>query len=517
MFATHIVKDTDNEIVGYIVDDTFYTDYYLRQNIEFVDNLSLDTQGKIRSGRELPCLAYASVVTQKRYQEITAANPFVRDIQRDLEEWRQDENHGVLQLEGARQIGKTTELLKFAYKNYEYVLYVNLASDVYGFKEVVQNGCSPMEFEKYCRRSGNPHFKNNCQTILIIDEIQVSEQVYNAIRSIASAVKCDIIVTGSYLGQTVKEGYFLPAGTVSYIKMYPLSFAEFCRIYDKDNLLGRIDLFGKSEQSWYEQLFALYDIYRRIGGYPAVIKKYLVCGNYAECYQVIADLLNTFEKESGNYFQVSKEPVIFRSVYREAMIEMCRERKGSGNKVVELVTNIVKSSEKLLVSRDEISNAIAWLTYSGIIGECGCYVDGDRMKYQPARRLYYMDCGIASYIGADLGVEQGSIEGILTETFVFAELYRLYTERYHNRKVKGETPSFSVYGQNEIDFMLVDRENNIYGIEVKTKDGAPKSLRVYMDKKLIDRAIVAKRTNGGQDGGFETIPVFAVGCRFPYE
>lgn len=37
--------------------------------------------------------------------------------------------------------------------------------------------------------------------------------------------------------------------------------------------------------------------------------------------------------------------------------------------------------------------------------------------------------------------------------------------------------------------MLVDRENNIYGIEVKTKDGAPKSLRVYMDKKLIDRAI----------------------------
>lgn len=66
---------------------------------------------------------------------------------------------------------------------------------------------------------------------------------------------------------------------------------------------------------------------------------------------------------------------------------------------------------------------------------------------------------------------------------MFAELYRLYTKRYHKRKLKG------VYGQNEIDFMLVDRENNIYGIEVKTKDGAPKSLRVYMDKKLIDRAI----------------------------
>lgn len=517
MLATHSVTDTDNEIVGYIVDDAFYTDYYLRQNIEFVDNLSLDAQGRIRAYQELLCLAYADVVMRKKYQEITAKNPFVRDIQRDLDAWRQEKDHGVLQLEGSRQIGKTTELLKFAYKNYEYVLYANLASDLYDFKSVIQNGCSPMEFEKYCRRAGAPHFKNSSQTILIIDEIQVSEQVYNAIRSIASSVKCDIIVTGSYLGQTIKEGYFLPAGTVSYIKMYPLSFAEFCRIYDKSDMLEKIDLSGRSEQSEYDQLFALYDIYRHIGGYPAVVKKYLESGNYEECYQVIADLLDTFEKESRNYFQASKEPVIFKSVYREAMIGMCRERKGSGSKVVELVTNIVKSSEKLLVSRDEISNAIAWLTYSGIIGECGCYVDGDIMKYQPARRLYYMDCGIASYIGADTEIDRGNMEGILTETFVFSELYRLFTERYRKRRVKGDTPSFSIYGQNELDFMLVDRENNIYGIEVKTNDGAPKSLRVYMDKKLVDRAIVAKRTNGGRKGCFETIPVFAAGCRFPYQ
>lgn len=516
MIATHIVQNADNEIVGWIVDNTFYTDYYLRQNIEFVENITLDEQGRIRSGQDLSSLSYVDAVTRKKYQDITAKNPFVRDIQRDLEEWRQEREHGVLQLEGSRQIGKTTELLKFAYKNYEYVIYINLASDLYDFKTVVQNGCSPMEFEKYCRRAGFPHFKNSCHTIIIIDEIQVSEQVYNAIRSITSSVDCDIIVTGSYLGQTVKEGYFLPAGTVSYMKMYPLSFAEFCRIYDKDELLERIDLFGGSEQSGYDQLFALYDIYRHIGGYPAVIKKYVESENYDECYQMIADLLNTFEKESGNYFQASKEPVIFRSVYREAMIGMCRERKGSGGKVVELVTNIVKSSEKLLVSRDEISNAIAWLTYSGIIGESGCYVDGDIMKYQPARRLYYMDCGIASYIGADTEIEQGTIEGILTETFVFTELYRLFTERYHTRKVKGDTPSFSIYGQNELDFMLFDRENRCYGIEVKTNDGAPKSLRVYMDRKLVDRAIVAKRTNGGHDGGFGTIPVFAVGCRFPY-
>lgn len=93
----------------------------------------------------------------------------------------------------------------------------------------------------------------------------------------------------------------------------------------------------------------------------------------------------------------------------------------------------------------------------------------------------------------------------------------MYTARYMKKKVKGDTPSFSILGPNELDFLVFDKENKSYGIEVKTTDGAPKSLRVYRDKKLLDRAIVAKRTNGGQDGGIDTIPVFAVGSRFPYD
>ncbi len=571
MYATHIVKNADEETVGYLVDNVFYTDYYLKQNIELVENIAVDNTGRICSDKELPCLSYAAAVTGKAYHDMVLKNPFMRDIQADLEEWKQEKNHGVLQLEGSRQIGKTTELLKFAYRNYEYVLYVNFASDEYDFKDVIQNGCRLMEFEKYCRRAGLPHFKNSRQTILVLDEIQVSEQVYNAIRSIAASVDCDIVVTGSYLGQTIKNGYFLPAGTVTYMKMYPLSFTEFCRIYGKDSMLEQIDLYGNSAQSAYDELFALYDLYRYIGGYPAVIKKYIDNQNKEACYQIIADLLNTFEKESRNYFQASKETVIFKSVYREAMIELCRERKGSGSKLVELVTTIVKYSEKLLVSRDEIANAIMWLIYSGIIGECGCYVDGDMLSYRPARRLYYMDCGIAGYLvqhctnngeystrylrqprvvvsqqchriasflrlvltqisgtvfhrylgnaalGAETGMERGTIEGILTETFVFAELHRLYTARYSKKKVKGDTPSFSILGSNELDFLVFDKENKSYGIEVKTTDGAPKSLRVYRDKRLLDRAVVAKRTNGGHDGGIETIPVFAVGSRFPYD
>ena len=32
MFATHVIKNAEDETVGYLVDNVFYTDYSLKQN-----------------------------------------------------------------------------------------------------------------------------------------------------------------------------------------------------------------------------------------------------------------------------------------------------------------------------------------------------------------------------------------------------------------------------------------------------------------------------------------------------
>lgn len=516
MRATHRVKDSAENSVGYIVDGKFYTDEYLRTNIQYVENLSLEGNKILCSDDELEEASYKAAVTQKEYLKIVSENPFARDVQADLEEWRQDSFHKVLQLEGSRQIGKTTELLKFAYKNYEYIIYVNLAYDKYDFLETVNNGCSPLEFEKYCLRAGLPHFVNDKNTILLIDEIQLSEKIYNSIRSLYLEIDCDIIVTGSYLGQTLRAGYFLPAGTVSYIHMFPLSFSEFCRIYDKEELLNNMDLFGESGGREYNEILPLYHAYRQIGGYPEVVRKYREKEDISSCYDVIQGLVETFQRESGYYFRNSKEALLFKTVFTEAIKSMCSEKRGSGNKLTEKVTDIAKQSQKMLVSREETASAITWLVYSGIIGECGLYNNGDIRQYIPARRLYYMDCGLAAYVGRQAEVDESSINGLLTETFVYTELYRLYKKTYSKKAVKGETPCFSLFNQYELDFVLVDKDNTVYGIEVKTGDGSPESLRIFIDRHLIDRGIVAKPAGGGHGEKFDTIPIFAVGCRFPY-
>lgn len=518
MIATHRVKDSSSNTIGFIIDGTFYTDYTVKNNIDIIDNLKILKSGTIRAKKKLLDVDYRKTIIKQEYKRIVKENPFVRDIQKELKDWKKDTLHKVLNIRGSRQIGKTTELLKFAYSNYEYVIYVDLSEDRYNFKEVVSNGATQIEFEKYCRRALLPHFINNRNTILIIDEIQESKAVFNSIRLMHSTINCDIVVTGSYLGRIIgNKDYFLPAGTMTSLDMLPLSFTEFCRIFNQEKTLLTIDLYGNSNDADYEKLNKLYSIYRKIGGYPEVISKFITTKDINKCYNVIEQLLITFKEESRHYFNSIRDVEIFDQVYRSALSEMCKERKGTGKHIIETITSITKNNTDLLVNKSEISNAIVWIQYAGIIGLCNLANDGDLRNIIPGRRIYFMDCGIASYLCENSALDKSSLEGILTETFVYTELHRLFNASFSTRKVIENEVCFAVNGNHELDFILADKDRIIYGIEVKTSSGEPKSLKIFIDKRLINKGIVAKPTKGGHGDKFDTIPIYTVGCRFPYK
>ena len=517
MIATHRVKDSNGRTVGFIINDTFYTDYYIKSNIQYIENLKLIKNDVIRADRELPEVDYKTYVNRREYKNIVKKNPFIRDIQKDLMKWKNDLSHKVLQLEGSRQIGKTTELRKFAYKNYEYAIIVDLTTDTNNFIDVINNGCSPIEFEKYCRRASLPHFVNSSSTILIIDEIQSNSTIYNSIRKLHDTIKCDIIVTGSYLGRILGDKkFFHPAGTISYAHMFTLSFAEFCRIFKCEKLLNNIDLYGESNEADYVKLEELYNIYLKIGGYPEVVKKYIETRNVNECYSIIDKLLETFKDESRAYFNEAREVEIFDNIYREALKQMCNRDDMSGKHILETLTTLVKDNTKLFVNRSEVANAVTWLKYAGILSTCNLAVDGDMISINESRKAYFSDCGIASYLAAKSLIKQSSLTGVITETFVYNELHRLFKVPYTDLKVIEDEVCYSTYGKFELDFMLADKNKTVYGIEVKTKDGEPKSLKVYIDKNFINRGIVVKPTKGGHGDKFDTIPIYTVGCRFPY-
>ena len=125
--ASARVCNKEKRTTGFIVDGEYVKYYDALQNINLIDNLFAAKDGVIKSKNKDLNEIDVDKINKSIYEKRCKENPLIRNVQSELEEWRNRWSEYVLYLTGARQIGKTTELLKFAYKHYEQIIYVNLA------------------------------------------------------------------------------------------------------------------------------------------------------------------------------------------------------------------------------------------------------------------------------------------------------------------------------------------------------------------------------------------------------
>lgn len=522
MQATHEVKNSKEQVIGFVIDGKYETYKSVLKHMGFVDNLETDENGKINCNKGNLSKISKKDLNKTIYEALCSQHILERDIENEFETWRikHKNSKSVMYLKGARQIGKTTELKKFAYKNFENIIYVNLSQkyERENFKMVCNSDSPRFGMLEYCDYMNLDAYEDTENTILIIDEIQIDEDIYNSLRKLQDGLNCRIAVSGSYLGVTIRNNYFLPAGTLHDINMLPLSFKEFCRAFGCEKLLMDINLYGKDDNSEYKKLTDLYLIYREIGGYPDIVTEYMNTQSINRCLERLNDIINRFTDESVFYFTNDKQAVIFNSVYVNALAVIAKEKRGTGSKDIEEITDFVKSSTKEMVSRNEVNQAMSWLLYANIIGTCNLLNKGDTQDVLYDRRFYFMDCGITNCIAKRTTIEHSTLQGVLTETFAYSELYRLYTEYNKDFKVKGNKPFCSVFDKWELDFVIIDNKDTKYGIEVKTKkEDNPESLMNFLKYKKIDEAYLAEVTKGGIGEKFNKIPIYTIGCRFPYD
>lgn len=516
MKATAQVKNSEDKIIGFVIDGRFVAAEEARANQNVIDNLAEDGDNRLKPVQDPLPVVTLRRINQDRYHEITSQNSLSREIQEQFENWRMHKSDYVLYLSGARQTGKTTEIRKFIYKNYENILYIDLSVDRLrtDLEHCMQGTMNvAFAFAGFCRQNRMVEFVDSPDTVIVLDEIQESVSIYNLIRQMQDGLRCHVIVTGSYLGKTINSRYFRPAGNVWNLKMLPLSFTEFCDAFGCRELLLSISLSGRGRTEDYQKLYELYQIYIQIGGYPAVVDEYRKSGKKENCLELLKKLIQTFTEESAAYFADDKCRLVFENVYKAAFTMMAYEKKGTSSKDIQKVTEFVKDATKENVSRNEVNRAVSWLKYSGILGGCDLYHQGKVSELLNERRFYFMDCGIANCIAGLTPVDNRTVTGILTENFAYTELYRVY----QSDLVKGDKPCCSVYQEYELDFMVVDREDRKYGIEIKTTDSdEPVSLQIYLEHHMVDEGYLAGKTRGGIRKDLYSIPIYTVGCRFPY-
>lgn len=439
-----------------------------------------------------------------------------RSIYKELIKWKMKKSGRVLYLEGARQVGKTYILKKFASENFNHMVYINMAeSSGEDFLKCLEKAeewepgtVRPKRSLHKALELYDVDFMDNEEMIIIIDEIQESVLAFNRIRSFARDFKCYVVVTGSYLGKTLQKDYFLPAGDVDYMTMETLSFKEFLDVFALGELYESIELFGGSAHGGYDKLKEHYEVYQRIGGYPSVVTTYAATKDIDECESELKNLLTIFINESKRYFDEILDINIFEKLFNGIALLMLKEKTGVRDLVGDL-SKIVYQSESGRITKKMINHALSWLQVSHIIGYAGKSIDCDIYQVKENCRYYFLDMGLAYRFLKSTGASFNNIKGTLAENFVYLAL-----RRHIDRDIAGNTPWFALYEKTkgELDFYvrsLADYKD--YGIEVKSTNEAANTARaLYNDKKLDYLYYLKGESYGGKadEAKILTVPLY---------
>lgn len=91
--------------------------------------------------------------------------------------------------------------------------------------------------------------RQDFDTVVIVDEIQESAEIYNRIREFTWSLESDFIVTGSYLGRILNKEFRYSAGDMVSIEIRTLSFEEFLDASGKLEMFSGLDIFGAGEEA----------------------------------------------------------------------------------------------------------------------------------------------------------------------------------------------------------------------------------------------------------------------------
>lgn len=447
----------------------------------------------------------------KKYLERTAYSRLL--------EWKQRADHATLEVSGARQVGKTYIVNKFADEQYGRKVYINLL-DFSGelflekykdLKNEILGGlqCENPVYELIKRTQ--PDFVDSPDTIVIIDEIQESADIYNRVREFTRTLKSDFIITGSYLGRILNREFKYSAGDLDSLEIHTLSFEEFLMAAGRDSLYEELELYGGNDRKVYQELFRLYDAYTKIGGYPAVVLRYLETNSVEAANAELLKIIKLFTNESKRYFEDILDDAVYDNIFSSVARVLVKEKKGfEQDSFSEELQSLVVKDYSSNISKASVNRAIDWLYSSGIIGFAGKIKDCNILDFKPKARCYFMDVGLTSYFLTHIGCSEGDVSGIVSENFVFLDLKRRIVPP---AEIALETPAFATLGNGEIDFYLKSlKTKKTYAIEVKAGKKSSKTVQDILDKKKADFIVFAKgNTLGGKKDNIYTIPIYGIG------
>jgi predicted AAA+ superfamily ATPase len=427
-----------------------------------------------------------------------------RKIEQELILWKNSTTRQPLVLHGARQVGKTFIVKKFANEHYNNFVYLNFEANS-RLQAVFENDLSParilLELSVMMGVKINKH-----TTLLFFDEIQACERALTSLKYFCEeSPDYHIIAAGSLLGVALhREQYSFPVGKVSIKTLYPFDFEEFLwAVSGKDAAKIIRDCYdANSSCSIHEHFMAQFRLYLSIGGMPQVINTYLNTSNFDEVATTQRGIVDAYIADMAKYSQPT-DTVKIMATFNSVPSQLAKENKKFQYK-------FIKSGARSY----QFETAIDWLCASGIVSKCvrihqghyplSAFVEPTFFKiYMGDVGLLSSKLGIAAQVILADNEQLNFFKGALIENYV-ANI--LLSNGLNCNYWESE-------GKAEVDFVIQTKAGDCIPVKVKSSENVrSKSLQQYIIKYHPAYSIRISTRNFGFENGIKSVPLYACFC-----
>ena len=439
-------------------------------------------------------------------QNVNMANRYLkRTIDAELLAWKNDKNHKVLLLRGARQVGKSCSVRNLAEK-FEYFIEVNFEKD-HDVRALFEGNFNVKEI---CGKL-SVFFKTTVtpdRTLIFFDEIQSCPNAISALRFFYEDYpELHVIAAGSLLEFALEELPSFGVGRIRSLFMYPFSYKEFLSACGEDALWDKVCESSPEKplfEPFHEKCLEYLKKFLIIGGMPAVIADYAENGQILNSQNILNDLIISFKSDFSKYKKRVPDLQI-RTVF-DAVVHQSGGRFNFA-KVEQLNYRQVKESLGLLQN--------AGLLIPVIHTSANAPPLGSEANYKK-QKLILLDTGILQRL---LDMELSDIilntdislinKGAIAEQFAGLELLKsasCYSQDNLYFWLR-EKPQSSA----EIDY-VTHKNGRIIPIEVKSgSTGKMQSMFIFLNEKKYEYGIRTSLENFSARDKIRVYPLYAIG------
>ena len=421
-----------------------------------------------------------------------------RFLLKKLIEWKNSKYRKPLILKGARQVGKTYLLKQFGKENYDGVAYFNFDHDEDLYNLFVNTKDPKRILEQLAFIYGKAILPG--KTLIIFDEIQECPNALNSLKYFQEeANEYHLVCAGSLLGIRLSHTSF-PVGKVEFLNMYPMSFTEFLKADNCENLVKYMDSINKIEtipEIFSNQLEEKLKAYFIIGGMPEAVYSWVNDKDIEQVNQIQENILKAYESDFSKHTQNSEANKI-SLIWNSIPSQLAKENK-------KFLYQVVKEGARAR----EYENALNWLNDANLI-----YKIYNVKKPDFPLKAYHDLSSFKIYMN-DVGLlrKMANLDSriVIEGNKLFEEFKGAFAENYVLNMLNvifDNTPNYFTFDRHEIDF-IIQNKNEIIPIEVKSGNAVnSNSLTKYNEKYKPTKLIRLSLNNLKQDGNILNIPLY---------